>query len=116
MTADNFVIDLIEELLADSELGLTEQNVRFYDKGVVPGEGDAALEGHIRWKNARYLNEDSNAVLSSTLTIQLPIGAGGHAEHISFSMEELSQTYQKRGLDGVLSVVEQKSGRPSHTP
>ena len=105
MTADNFVIDLIEGLLRDRELGLTEQNVRFYDKGVVPGEGDAALEGHIRWKNARYLNEDSNAVLSSTLTIQLPIGAGGHAEHISFSMEELSQTYQKSGLDGVLSAV-----------
>ena len=105
MTADNFVIDLIEGLLADSELGLTEQNVRFYDKGVVPGEGDAALEGHIRWKNARYLNEDSSTVLSSTLTVQLPIGTEGHTEYISFSMEELSQTYRKGGLDGVLSAV-----------
>lgn len=105
MTADNFVIDLIEELLADSELGLTEQNVRFYDKGVVPGEGDAALAGHISWKNARYLNEDSNAVLSSTLTVQLPVGAEGHTEYISFSMEELSQTYQRSGLNGVLSAV-----------
>lgn len=105
MTADNFVIDLIEGLLADSELGLTEQNVRFYDKGVVPGEGDAALADHISWKNARYLNEDSNAVLSSTLTVQLPVGAEGHTEHISFSMEELSQTYQRSGLNGVLSAV-----------
>ena len=105
MAADNFVIDLIEGLLRDRELGLTEQNVRFYDKGVVTEEGDAALEGHIRWKNARYLNEDSNAVLSSTLMIQLPVGTEGNAEYISFSMEELSQTYQKGGLDGVLSAV-----------
>ena len=105
MTADNFVIDLIEGLLADSELGLTEQNVRFYDKGVVPGEGDAALADHISWKNARYLNEDSSTVLSSTLTVQLPIGTEGHTEYISFSMEELSQTYRKGGLDGVLSAV-----------
>ena len=105
MTADNFVIDLIEGLLRDRELGLTEQNVRFYDKGVVPGEGDAALEGHIRWKNARYLNEDSNAVLSSTLTVQLPVGAEGHTEYISFSMEDLSQTHQRSGLNGVLSAV-----------
>ena len=105
MTADNFVIDLIEGLLRDRELGLTEQNVRFYDKGVVPGEGDAALEGHIRWKNARYLHEDSSTVLSSTLTVQLPIGTEGHTECISFSMEELSQTYRKGGLDGVLSAV-----------
>lgn len=82
MTADNFVIDLIEGLLADSELGLTEQNVRFYDKGVVPGEGDAALADHISWKNARYLNEDSSTVLSSTLTVQLPIGTEGHTEYI----------------------------------
>ena len=105
MTADNFVIDLIEGLLADSELGLTEQNVRFYDKGVVPGEGDAALADHISWKNARYLNEDSSTVLSSTLTVQLPIGKEGHTEYISFSMEELSQTYRKGGMDGVLSAV-----------
>ena len=105
MAADNFVIDLIEGLLRDRELGLTEQNVRFYDKGVVPGEGDAALADHISWKNARYLNEDSNAVLSSTLMIQLPVGTEGNAEYISFSMEELSQTYQKGGLDGVLSAV-----------
>ena len=35
MTADNFVIDLIEGLLRDRELGLTEQNVRFYDKGEI---------------------------------------------------------------------------------
>lgn len=105
MAVDNFVIDLIEGLLRDRELGLTEQNIRFYDKGVVPGEGDAALEGHIRWKNARYLKEDSNAVLSSTLMIQLPVGAEGHTEYISFSMEDLSQTYRKGGLDGALSAV-----------
>ena len=33
MAVQNFAIELIEELLRDEELALTEQNIRFYDKG-----------------------------------------------------------------------------------
>ena len=104
MPAENFVLDLIEGLLKDSELGLKEENIRFYDKGVVPGVDDAALDAHIRWKNARHFNEDSNAILSSILMVELST-ARGRTEYISYPMDALSQTYQTSGLDGAISAV-----------
>ena len=52
MAVQNFVIELIEELLGDKELALTEQDIRFYDKGTT-AEADKTLDSHIRWKNAR---------------------------------------------------------------
>ena len=59
MAVQYFVIELIEALLNDKELALTEQDIRFYDKGTT-AEADEVLDDHIRWRNARYFNEDSN--------------------------------------------------------
>ena len=85
MAVQNFVIELIEELLGDKELALTEQDIRFYDKGTT-AEADATLDDHIRWRNARYLNEDSNIIRSSILIIQLPFENGTEYTIVSVAL------------------------------
>lgn len=102
MAVQNFVIELIEELLGDKELALTEQDIRFYDKGTT-AEADATLDDHIRWRNARYLNEDSNIIRSSILIIQLPFENG--TEYVNFHVGELYRIYRKDGMKGVLPTV-----------
>jgi len=102
MAVQNFVIELIEELLGDKELGLTEQDIRFYDKGTTAKE-DATLDDHIRWRNARYLNEDSNIIRGSILIIQLPFENG--TEYVNFHVGELYRLYRKDGMKGVLPTV-----------
>ena len=98
----DFAIELIEELLKDNELALTEENIRFYDKGTT-AETDENLDDHIRWRNARYYNEDSNVVRSSLLIVQLPVGQS--AEYINFHVGELYRIYRKDGMNGVLPIV-----------
>lgn len=83
MAVRDFAIDLIDELLKDKELALTDQDIRFYDKGST-AETDEDLDDHIRWKNVRYFNEESNVVRSSLLIIQLSFENG--SEHVSFHM------------------------------
>ena len=102
MAVQNFVIELIEELLGDKELGLTEQDIRFYDKGTT-AETDVTLDDHIKWRNARYFNEDSNIIRSSILIIQLPFENG--TEYINFHVGELYRIYRKDGMKGVLPIV-----------
>ncbi len=102
MAVQNFVIDLIEELLNDKDLSLTEQDIRFYDKGTTAGT-DEALDDHIRWRNARYFNEDSNVIRSSILIIQLPFEKG--TEFVNFHVGELYRLYRKDGMKGVLPTV-----------
>lgn len=102
MALRDFVFDLMEDLLQDEKLALREQDLRFYDKGTT-AETDDALDGHIRWRNARYLNEDSNVVRSSLLIVQLPIGRS--TEYINFHVGELYRDYRMNGMDKVLSDV-----------
>lgn len=102
MALHDFVLDLMEDLLKDEELGLTEQDIRFYDKGTT-AETDEALDSHIRWRNARYFNEDSNVVRSSLLIVQLPVGES--AEYINFHVGELYRIYRKDGMERVLPMV-----------
>ena len=94
MAVRDFAIELIEELLKDNELALTEENIRFYDKGTT-AETDENLDDHIRWRNARYYNEDSNVVRSSLLIVQLPVGQS--AEYINFHVGELYRIYRRVG-------------------
>lgn len=102
MAVQNFVIELIEELLKDRDLALTEQDIRFYDKGTT-AETDESLDDHIRWRNARYFNEDSNIIRSSILIIQLPFDNG--TEFLNFQVGELYRLYRKGGMMGVLPIV-----------
>lgn len=102
MAVRDFAIDLIEELLKDKKLDLTEENIRFYDKGTT-AETDESLDDHIRWRNARYYNADSNVIRSSLLIVQLPIGDS--AEYINFHVGELYRLYRKDGMNGVLPIV-----------
>lgn len=102
MAVKDFVIDLIEGMLADKDLGLSEQDIRFYDKGTTAG-ADEDLDNHVRWKNARYYNEDSNVVRSSLLIVQIPIEKG--EEYVNFHVGELYRLYRKDGMKGVLPIV-----------
>lgn len=102
MAVQYFVIELIEALLNDRELALTEQDIRFYDKGTT-AETDEALDDHIRWRNARYFNEDSNITRSSILIIQLVFDNG--TQFLNFQVGELYRLYRKGGMMGVLSTV-----------
>ncbi len=95
MAVRDFAIVLIDELLKDKELALTDQDIRFYDKGTT-AETDENLDDHIRWKNARYFNEESNVVRSSLLIIQMSFENG--SEHVSFHMGELYRIYRKGGM------------------
>lgn len=104
MALQNFVLDLMEDLLSDEELGLREEDLRFYDKGTT-AETDAALDDHNRWRNARYFNEDSNVLRSSILIVQLPVGKS--AEYINFHVGELYRIYRKDGMERVLPMVKQ---------
>lgn len=101
MAVRDFTIDLIEKLLDDKELALTEENIRFYDKGTTAEDSD--LDDHIKWRNARYYNEDSNVVRNSLLIVQLPVGES--AEYINFHVGELYRLYRKDGMGGVLPIV-----------
>ncbi len=102
MAVRDFAIELIEELLRDEELGLTEQDIRFYDKGTT-AEADQEMDSHIRWKNARYFNDDSNVIRSSVLIVQL--SAGEHTEYVNFQVGELYRLYRKDGMKKVLPAV-----------
>ena len=102
MAVQNFVIELIEALLSDRELALTVEDIRFYDKGTTV-ETDEALDDHIRWRNARYFNEDSNIIRSSILIIQLVFDNG--TQFLNFQVGELYRLYRKGGMMGVLSTV-----------
>ena len=102
MAVQNFVIELIEALLNDRELALTEEDIRFYDKGMT-AETDETLDGHIRWRNARYFNEDSNIIRSSILIIQLIFDNG--TQFLNFQVGELYRLYRKGGMMGVLPIV-----------
>lgn len=102
MAVRDFAIVLIDELLKDKELALTDQDIRFYDKGTT-AETDEDLDDHIRWKNARYFNEESNVVRSSLLIIQMSFENG--SEHVSFHMGELYRIYRKGGMKEVLPIV-----------
>lgn len=102
MALRDFVLDLMENLLHDEELALREADLRFYEKGTT-AETDEALDDHIRWRNARYFNEDSNVVRSSLLIVQLPVGES--AEYINFHVGELYRIYRKGGMERVLPIV-----------
>lgn len=102
MALRDFVLDLMEDLLHDEDLALREEDLRFYDKGTT-AETDKALDDHIRWRNARYFNEDSNVVRSSLLIVQLPVGES--AEYINFHVGELYRIYRKDGMEQVLPIV-----------
>lgn len=104
MAMQNFVLDLIEALLADKELGLTEDDIRFYDKNVtIPDQED--MDSHIRWQNARHFNVDSNVVRSSILMVQIKAPSGSGSEHISFHMGELYRNYRTDGLSTPLKKI-----------
>lgn len=102
MALRDFVLNLMEDLLHDEELGLREEDLRFYDKGTT-AEADEVLDDHIRWRNARYFNEDSNVVRNSLLIVQLPVGES--AEYINFHVGELYRIYRKDGMERVLPMV-----------
>lgn len=102
MAVRDFAVELIEELLNDEELTLTEENIRFYDKGTT-AETDESLDDHIRWRNARYYNEDSRVVRSSLLIVQIPVDKS--AEYINFHVGELYRIFRKNGMNGVLPMV-----------
>lgn len=105
MALQNFIVELIDGLLANKELGLSEEDLRFYDKGTT-AEGDSDLDGHIQWQNARYYNADSNVVRSSSLIVRVSEGDKG-SEHVSFQVGSLYRIYRKDGsLKGVLAELE----------
>ena len=105
MAVQNFVLELIEELLNDEELALTEQDIRFYDKGTTAGE-DQALDDHIQWQNARYFNEDSNVVRSSLLIIRLSFQNG--TEYVNFHVGDIYRLYRTGGMKGVLPTIREE--------
>lgn len=111
MAVQNFVIELIEDLLNDKELSLTERNIRFYDRGTTPDEN---MEAHIRWKNARFYNDNSNVVRSSILVIQLNLAemeahpeVDQRAEYVNFNVGDLYRMYRKGGLEAVRPVIKE---------
>ncbi len=83
MAMQNFVVELMEGLLESGDLGLTEEDIRFYDQGTT-AEEDEQLNSHIKWKNARYYNTDSNVVRSSILIVRL--STDNSSQYISFTM------------------------------
>lgn len=102
MAVQNFILDLMESLLEDKELGLKEEDLRFYDKNTTVQEDDA-LNDHIIWKNARYYNEDTNVVRSSLLIVQLHQGDRTH--YASFQVGELYRIYRKDGMKALLPIM-----------
>ena len=104
MAVQNFVVDLMEQLLDDKELALTEQDIRFYDKGTT-AETDESLDDHIRWSNARYFNEDSNVVRNSVLIVKLEFDNG--TEYVNFHVGDLYRIYRKDGMKAILPVIKE---------
>lgn len=102
MAIQNFAVELMEELLKDKELGLTEHDIRFYDKGTTAVMDDD-LDSHIRWKNARYYNENSNVIRSSILIVQLNFENG--TEYTNFHVGDLYRIYRKDGMKEVLPMI-----------
>lgn len=102
MALRDFMIDLMEELLRDEELALTENDMRFYDKGTT-AQTDKDLDDHIRWQNARYFNADSNIVLNSMLIIRLSLE--GWTEYLNYNVSDLYGLYSMTGLPEVLYLL-----------
>lgn len=105
MAVQNFVLELIEALLKDEELALTEEDIRFYDKGTTAVE-DEELDGHIRWQNARYFNEDTNVVRSSILIVRISSRHG--MEYVNFHVGNIYRLYRTSGMKGVLSTIREE--------
>lgn len=70
ISVHNFAPERIETLRHDAGRALAEGNARFYDKGTT-AVANEALDAHVRWQNARCLNEDSNVIRSNILLVRL---------------------------------------------
>jgi len=105
MAVQSFVVELIEGLLKSKDLGLTDGDIRFYDKGTTAGE-DEDLDSFVKWKNARFYNEDSNVFRSTTLIVRIAV-EGGEDQYVNFPVGPLYRDYRMDGdIKGVLKVVE----------
>ncbi len=102
MALQDFIIELIEGLLDCEDLKLDDKDVRFYEKGTTAAD-DECLDDHIKWKNARHYNTDSNIIRNSLLIVQLPVS--GSVEYLSLSVGDLYRNYRRNGLQPVLAEV-----------
>ncbi len=103
MAMRDFVLDFIEEILKDKTFNLTEEDLRFYEKGTT-AEDDEGTDQQFKWQNARYYNVDTNVTRKDLLLIR--VASDGLVEEIlTFRVAELYNIYLKLGMDAALKKL-----------
>lgn len=87
-----FVFELMERILADEELGITESDIRYFDAGVKLDTSEFC------WEEANPVNASPTVVKSSSLIIRLA-NENSVSEFIRFHVGELYCLYKLSGMD-----------------
>ncbi len=105
MGYNDFVIELIQRLIDDPEMGLEEQNIKYLEDGYEPDPEDTAMTNEVLNLNMRFNNVDSNTLVGSFLLV-----SAGPLEHVvnsegRFFVPDLYEQYEEKGWDYVMDVI-----------
>ncbi len=105
MGYNDFVIELIQRLLDEPEMGLQEQNIKYLEDGYEPDPEDKAMTDEVINLNMRFNNVESNTLVGSFLLV-----SAGTSEHVvntegRFFVPDLYEQYKKKGWEFVMGVI-----------
>lgn len=113
MALHEFVIELMERILADPELNITENDIRYFDAGVKLDNSE------FQWDEAAPLAKNPTIVKSNSLIVRVAF-ENGIKEFLRFHVGDMYRIYKSEGMDEVYNLFasnyKQHSSRAkSHT-
>lgn len=97
MALHEFVIELMEKILADPELNITENDIRYFDAGVKLDNSE------FQWDEASPLTKNPTIVRNSSLIVRIAF-ENGIKEFLRFHVGDMYRIYRNDGMDEVYSL------------
>lgn len=97
MALHEFVIELMERILADPELNITENDIRYFDAGVKLDNSE------FQWDEASPLTKNPTIVRNSSLIVRIAF-ENGIKEFLRFHVGDMYRIYRNDGMDEVYNL------------
>lgn len=97
MALHEFVIELMEKILSDPELNITENDIRYFDAGVVLDSSE------FDWEDATPIDKNPTIVRNSSLIIRIAVD-NNIKEFLRFHVGDMYRIYRNDGMDAVYKV------------
>ncbi len=104
MTYEEFKDILMEQLIKKSEWGISEDNVRFYNKGFSSPDNEKEQE-FIRDTNIRYYKTESDVLISDFITVTIKDSGENIKHQCRFGLQELYEGFGDKGWEFVWKTV-----------